>query len=143
MNERREDAAGAVPPIAEAVLPEGWPRPRGYANGMVVGGRTLHVGGQVGWTPDGRFPAGFLPQVEQALRNVLAVVEAAGGSAEGIARLTWYVTDIEDYRASLTGLGPLYRSVLGRHFPAMALVEVSALVEPEALVEIEAVAAVP
>jgi len=137
------DHGGAHPAeLVEVVQPAGWPAPKGYANGVVTAGRTLHVGGQVGWRPaDGVFADGFLAQVEQALRNVLAVVEAAGGRAEGIARLTWYVTDIELYRQSLRDLGPVYRAVLGYHFPAMSLVAVAALVERDALVEIEAVAA--
>jgi len=124
------------------VLPEGWPQPRGYSNGTVTDGPLVHVGGQVGWRADGSFPDGFLDQVEEALRNVVAVVEAAGGRPETIARLTWYVTDMALYRASLRELGPVYRRVMGRHFPAMALVRVVELVEPEALVEIEAVAVV-
>jgi enamine deaminase RidA (YjgF/YER057c/UK114 family) len=129
-----------VSDLVRAVLPEGWPEPRGYANGVVTDGPLVHVGGQIGWRPDGTFPAGFLPQVEQALANIIAVVEAAGGHVEGIARMTWYVTDMEAYRASLRELGPVYRGVMGRHFPAMALVRVVELVEPEAMVEIEAVA---
>ncbi|MEW5423725.1 RidA family protein [Amorphus sp. 3PC139-8] len=127
----------------KAVQPEGWAEPRGYANGMVGEGRVLFVGGQIGWTVDGKFPADFLGQVGQALRNILDVVEAAGGGPEHIARLTWYVTDIDTYRASLKELGPVYRSVLGKHFPAMALVQVAALVEAEAQVEIEATAVLP
>lgn len=126
-----------------AVLPEGWPTPKGYANGIVTEGRLVHVGGQIGWRPDGTFPDGLLPQIEQALKNVLAVVEAAGGRADTIARLTWYVTDMDAYRAGLKELGPIYRGVIGRHFPAMALVRVVELVEREALVEIEAVAVIP
>lgn len=126
--------------LARAVLPEGWPQPKGYANGMITDGPLVHVGGQIGWRVDGSFPDGFLGQVEQALANVVAVVEAAGGTAAGIARLTWYVTDIEAYRAALKDLGPVYRGVMGRNFPAMALVRVVELVEPEAMVEIEAVA---
>ena len=139
------DRAGAtpLPSLVEAVQPEGWPAPKGYANGIVAEGRLLFVGGQIGWTPDGTFADGFLPQVEQALRNIVAVVEAAGGKPENIARLTWYVTDVELYRVSAKDLGPVYRSVIGRHFPAMALVQVVALVEREALVEIEATAVVP
>lgn len=129
--------------LARAVLPDGWPQPRGYANGMVTDGPLVHVGGQIGWRPDGTFPDGFLAQIEQALRNVLDVVEAAGGSAAGIARLTWYVTDMEAYRGALKDLGPVYRGVMGRHFPSMALVRVVELVEPEAMVEIEAVAVLP
>lgn len=127
----------------EAVQPEGWAEPRGYANGMIGEGRVLLVGGQIGWDVEGRFPDGFLNQVRQALQNLLAVVEAAGGGPEHIGRLTWYVTDIDAYRASLKELGPVYRSVLGKHFPAMALVQVVSLVEPDALVEIEATAVLP
>jgi enamine deaminase RidA (YjgF/YER057c/UK114 family) len=122
------------------ILPPGWPVPRGYSNGMLGEGRTLCVGGQIGWDAQGRFAEGFVPQVRLALANILAVVQAAGGSAENIARLTWYVTDIEEYRASLAELGPAYRAVMGKHFPAMALVQVVALVEAEAKVEIEATA---
>ncbi|MBJ3777441.1 RidA family protein [Acuticoccus mangrovi] len=128
--------------LLRAVQPEGWPNPVGYANGMVTDGPLVHVGGQIGWRPDGSFPDTFLGQVEQALVNVVAVVEAAGGRADTIARLTWYVTDIEAYRAGLADLGPVYRRVMGRHFPAMALVKVVELVEREAMVEIEAVAVV-
>ncbi|RVT91479.1 RidA family protein [Rhodovarius crocodyli] len=122
------------------ILPPGWPVPRGYSNGMMGEGRTLCVGGQVGWDAQGKFAEGFVPQVRQALANILAVVQAAGGQASDIARLTWYVTDIEEYRASLAELGPAYRAVMGKHFPAMALVQVVALVETEAKVEIEATA---
>lgn len=129
--------------LLRAVLPEGWPAPKGYANGMVSDGPTIHVGGQIGWRTDFSFPEGFLPQTEQALKNVVAVVEAAGGRADTIARMTWYVTDMDAYRGSLRDLGPIYRSVMGKHFPAMALVRVVELVEPDALVEIEATAVVP
>ncbi len=123
--------------------PAGWPTPRGYANGMVGQGRLVVVGGMVGWDSQGRFAAGFVGQVRQALVNVLAVVREAGGGPEHIARLTWYVTDIAEYRASLAELGLAYRAVLGRHFPAMTLVQVGALVEAEARVEIEATAILP
>ncbi len=123
-----------------AVLPEGWPTPRGYANGMVAEGRVLVTGGLVGWDAAGVFALGFLPQLRQTLINIKAVVEAGGGQVEDIVRLTWYVTDIATYRASLKEMGPVYREVLGRHFPAMAVVQVVALVEPQALIEIEATA---
>ncbi|MEN0074331.1 MAG: RidA family protein [Paracraurococcus sp.] len=123
--------------------PPGWPVPKGYANGMEGQGRVVLVGGQVGWDAEGRFPAGLVAQVEQALRNILAVLAEAGGRAEHIGRLTWYVTDIAEYRDSLAALGPAYRGVMGRHFPAMTLVQVAALVEPEARVEIEATAILP
>jgi enamine deaminase RidA (YjgF/YER057c/UK114 family) len=125
-----------------AILPEGWPTPRGYANGMVAEGRVLVTGGLVGWDETGVFAQGFLPQLRQTLINIKAVVEAGGGQVEDIVRLTWYVTDIATYRASLKEMGPVYREVLGRHFPAMAVVQVVALVEPQALIEIEATAVV-
>jgi enamine deaminase RidA (YjgF/YER057c/UK114 family) len=120
--------------------PKAWPAPRGYANGLAGEGRLVILGGQVGWDAQGRFADGFVPQVRQALSNILAVLAEAGGRPEHIARLTWYVTDIAEYRASLAELGPGYRAVMGRHFPAMTLVQVVALVEPEARVEIEATA---
>lgn len=125
-----------------AILPEGWPVPRGYANGMVAEGRVLVTGGLVGWDEAGIFAEGFLDQLRQTLINIKAVVEAGGGQIEDIVRLTWYVTDIETYRASLKEMGPVYREVLGRHFPAMAVVQVVALVEPQALIEIEATAVI-
>jgi enamine deaminase RidA (YjgF/YER057c/UK114 family) len=125
------------------INPPGWPVPRGYANGMAGEGRLVLTGGQIGWDAQGVFADGFVAQVEQALANIAAIVRAAGGDVTDIARLTWYVTDIEAYRASLRELGPAYRRVLGKHFPAMAVVAVAALVEPQALVEIEATAILP
>ena len=133
----------APPPPLRVLQPAGWPAPRGYSNGMAGAGRTVLVGGQVGWDAAGRFPPGFVPQAAQALRNVLAVVAEAGGGPEHVGRLTWYVLDVEEYRASLRDLGAAYRDVMGRHFPAMTLVQVAALVEPEARLEIEATAIVP
>lgn len=123
--------------------PPGWPRPKGYANGMAGAGRTVLVAGQIGWDADGRFAEGFAAQVAQALRNVLAVLAEAGGGAEHIARLTWFVADMPAYRASAGALGPVWREVMGKHFPTMSVVGVSSLVEPAALVEIEATAIVP
>jgi enamine deaminase RidA (YjgF/YER057c/UK114 family) len=120
--------------------PKGWPPPRGYSNGLAGEGRLVILGGQIGWDAQGRFAEGFVPQARQALANIAAVLAEAGGRPEHIARLTWYVTDIAEYRASLAELGPAYRAVMGRHFPAMTLVQVVALVEPEARVEIEATA---
>ena len=130
-------------PQSRAILPEGWPQPRGYANGMVAEGRLLVTGGLVGWDENGVFARDFLGQVGQTLANIKAVVEAGGGKVEDIVRLTWYVTDIVAYRNSLSELGPAYRANFGRHFPAMAVVSVPALVEPEAMVEIEATAVLP
>lgn len=118
-----------------------WPNPRGYSNGRIGRGRVLHVAGQVGWTPDGTFEAkDLVGQFAVALGNVLAVVQAAGGNPTDIAEMTVYVTDIPAYRAARKQLGPIWRERMQTHFPAMALVGVSALVEPEALVEIQAVA---
>lgn len=127
-------------PQSRAILPEGWPQPRGYANGMVAEGRVLVTGGLVGWDQQGVFAKGFVGQLRQTFLNIRAVVEAGGGRVDDIVRLTWYVTDIATYRASLKEMGPIYREVFGRHFPAMAVVAVTALVEPEALLEIEATA---
>ena len=122
----------------------GWPTPKGYANGTIGGGRTLHVAGQIGWQPDGTFTTDdLLEQFAIALDNVLSVVSAAGGTPDAIAEMTIYVTEIETYRARLRELGPIWRARLGKHFPAMALVAVSALVEPRAKVEIQAVAHLP
>ena len=123
--------------------PPGWPAPKGYSNGIAGTGRIAMIGGQIGWDTDGKFPEGFVPQVAQALRNVLTVLHEAGGRAEHIARLTWYVVDIEEYRKSLPALGAAYRDTIGRCYPAMTLVQVTALVEPEARVEIEATAILP
>jgi enamine deaminase RidA (YjgF/YER057c/UK114 family) len=123
--------------------PPGWPAPKGYANGMMGRGRIVCVGGQIGWDETGRFAQGFVAQVEQALANIVAVLKEAGAGPEHVARLTWYVTDLEAYRASQRDLGAAYRRVMGRNFPAMALVQVVALVEAEAMVEIEATAIVP
>jgi enamine deaminase RidA (YjgF/YER057c/UK114 family) len=120
--------------------PPGWPAPRGYSNGIAGTGRVVMIGGQIGWDEHGRFPPGLAAQAAQALRNVLTVLHEAGGRPEHIARLTWYVVDIEEYRASLPALGSAYRDTLGRWYPAMTLVQVVALVEAEARVEIEATA---
>lgn len=126
-----------------AVQPEHWPQPKGYANGMKGRGTLLMTGGLVGWNAAGAFPEGLAAQVRQTLENIVAVLEAGGARPEHLMRMTWYVTNMDDYRSSLRDLGKVYREVLGRHFPAMALVQVVSLVEPSALVEIEATAMVP
>lgn len=129
---------------AISVHPEGWKPAKGYANGMVAEGKLLFVGGQIGWTAEQVFEAqDFIGQMSQALRNILEVVEAAGGTAEDITRLTWYVTDKAEYLAHQAEVGKAYRAVMGYHFPAMTMVVVSALVEDEAKVEIEATAVLP
>jgi enamine deaminase RidA (YjgF/YER057c/UK114 family) len=124
----------------EVTVP-GWPAPKGYANGRTGAGPALHVGGQIGWDEHGAFAAGGLvPQFGKALDNVVAIVRAAGGGPEDIAAMTVYVTNIADYRAAQRVLGPVWRERMGRHYPAMALVAVTALVEPDAVVEIQAIA---
>jgi len=128
----------------EIIHPEGWAPAKGYANGVLTADGRLFIGGQIGWTAGQRFEShDFVGQAEQALRNILAVVEAAGGRAEHIARLTWYVIDKREYLARQSEMGAAYRRVLGRHFPAMTMVVVAGLVEDEALVEIEATAVIP
>lgn len=126
----------------EALLPQGWAPAKGYTNGVACGaGRTVYVGGQIGWDGQQRaVSTGFVDQFDQALANVLAVVEAAGGAPTDLVKMTVYVTDIEAYRGSLRAVGGCWRARLGKHFPAMALVGVAALVEPWAMVEIEAIA---
>ena len=128
---------------ATALLPAGWPAPKGYANGIKARGELVFVAGQIGWDTHGRFAPGFIAQVRKALQNIIAVLATAGAGPEHVVRLTWYVIDMAEYRASLTALGTAYRDVMGRNFPTMTLVEVKSLAEPEALVEIEATAVVP
>ena len=128
----------------DPVEPKGWPRPAGYSNGMIVnpGGRLLFVAGQIGWDTDGQFPETFEGQLKQALLNVLAVVEEAGGSAADIGSMTIYVTDKHEYLSDLRAVGAIWKETIGRHYPAMALVEVAALVEDQAKIEIQAVACI-
>jgi enamine deaminase RidA (YjgF/YER057c/UK114 family) len=130
-------------PGATALLPAGWPTPKGYANGIKARGELVFVAGQIGWDTHGRFAPGFIAQVRKALQNIIAVLATAGAGPEHVVRLTWYVIDMAEYRESLTALGTAYRDVMGRNFPTMTLVEVKSLAEPEALVEIEATAVVP
>jgi len=126
------------------ITPEGWPRPRGYSHAVAASGTIVFVSGQIGWDEHGTFvTGGLVPQLRRALENVVAIVAAAGGSPEHVARMTWYVVDRRDYIASAKAIGEAYRAVMGKHFPAMAVVEVSALVEDRALVEIEATAVIP
>jgi enamine deaminase RidA (YjgF/YER057c/UK114 family) len=128
----------------KALRPDGWPRPRGYAHAIAATGTTVFISGQIGWDETGTFAAADLPgQVRRALENVVTILAEAGGRPEHVARMTWYVIDKRDYLASAGAIGAAYRAVMGKHFPAMSVVEVSALVEDLALVEIEATAVVP
>jgi len=128
----------------KTILPEGWPRPKGYANGIVAEGKVLFIAGQIGWNEKEQFESDdFVAQVEQALKNIVAVLHAAGGKPEHIARLTWYVTDKKEYLSRLADVGAAYRRTLGAVFPTMSLVQVVALVEDRAKVEIEATAVLP
>jgi enamine deaminase RidA (YjgF/YER057c/UK114 family) len=124
--------------------PAGWKPTKGYANGVAATGRMIFLAGMVGWDRDQQFVGDDLvTQAAQALRNIVDVLAEAGGRPEHIVRLTWYVTDRDEYLASQTQLGEVYREVIGKHFPAMTLVQVVALVESRAKVEIEATAVVP
>jgi enamine deaminase RidA (YjgF/YER057c/UK114 family) len=128
----------------QIIQPAGWAAAKGYANGVLTADGTLYVGGQIGWEADQVFRThDFIGQMEQALRNIMAVVEAAGGGPEHLVRLTWYVVDKREYLARQAEVGQAYRRVLGRNFPAMTMVVVAGLVEDEALVEIEATAVIP
>lgn len=123
----------------------GWPRPKGYSNGVLAApGRTLFVAGQIGWDEQEKLVSGeFLPQFRRALENVAAVVRAAGGAPDDVCRVTIYLTDKRQYVADLKAVGLAYREVMGRTWPAMSLVQVADLLEPGALVEIEATAVIP
>lgn len=127
-----------------ALLPPGWPRPKGYANGISAKGRLIATAGVVGWTADEQFETDDLAgQFRQVLVNTLAILAEDGAGPEHIVRMTWYVTDIPAYRNSLAEIGAAYRELIGKNFPAMAVIGVTALVEPRAKIEIETLAMVP
>ncbi len=124
------------------LLPEGWPQPKGYSNGVSASGKEIiFLGGQIGWDVNGNFPSReFLGQLKQALENIKAVLDSAKVSPEDMTRMTWYLTDKAAYVTNLREVGKIYREIMGRNFPAMSVVQVSALVEDEALIEIEVTA---
>ena len=129
-----------------SVLPEGWPRPKGYTNAIVAEGKLVFIGGQIGWDPKAAvpmFPSAFADQFAAALSNVMTVLQTAGGSGEHLVRMTVYVTDKREYLASLKDIGVAWKKIVGPHYPAMALMQVVALVEDAARVEIEATAVLP
>lgn len=124
--------------------PPGWARPKGFSNGVMANGKLVFISGQVGWTPHGEWKErSFAGQFRQALENVLAVLAEAKGRPEHIARLTWYVIDKREYLSSLKEVGAAYRALMGGHYPAMAVVQVSGLVEDAARLELEATAVLP
>jgi len=123
--------------------PASWARPRGYANGIVAGGDTIFLAGQIGWDAEGRFADGLANQVGQALTNIVTLLSEARAEPQHLVRLTWFVTDLRAYRENQLTIGSAYRRVIGKHFPTMSVIGVSQLVEQEALVEIEATAVLP
>jgi len=129
--------------LPRTLLPQGWPRPQGYANGMTAKGRVVVTGGVVGWDLMGNFPETFAGQARQTFSNILKILGEGGAGPEHLVRLTWYVIDLDEYRASLKDLGRAYRETIGGYYPAMTVVQVTGLVEKSARIEIEATAVVP
>ena len=129
--------------LPQPLQPRGWPRPSGYANGMIGKGRLIVTGGVVGWDVMGNFPQGFVAQARLAFANILAILAEGGAGPEHLMRLSWYVVDLDEYRSVQRDLGRAYREVIGAYYPAMAVVEVKGLVERAARLEIEATAIVP
>jgi enamine deaminase RidA (YjgF/YER057c/UK114 family) len=128
----------------EILQPQGWPRPKGYSNGVAAEGRQIFIAGQVGWDAEGRFASQQMAgQVKQALANIVAVLAEADTLPKHIVRLTWYITSRDEYYAQLPEIGAAYRTVMGKHFPVMSVVQVVALMEAAAKVEIEATAIRP
>jgi enamine deaminase RidA (YjgF/YER057c/UK114 family) len=129
--------------LPRTLLPQGWPRPQGYANGMTAKGRVVLTGGVVGWDVMGNFPETFAGQARQTFSNILKILGEGGAGPEHLVRLTWYIVDLDEYRACQRELGRAYRDIVGAHYPAMAVVQVAGLVEKAARLEIEATAVVP
>ena len=130
--------------MMQTLQPPNWAKPRGFANGIAASGKLVFIAGQVGWTGEGKWEArDFAGQFKQTLKNIVEVLAQAGGRPQHIVRLTWYVLDKQEYLSSLKDVGVAYRAVMGRHFPTMAVVQVSGLIESEARLEIEATAVIP
>jgi enamine deaminase RidA (YjgF/YER057c/UK114 family) len=130
--------------MTQVLLPAGWPRPKGYSNGVVASGRQVFIAGMIGWDAEGRFPSDdFADQARLALENIVAVLREADGRPEHIVRLTWYVTDKREYLAAGKAIGQAFREIIGSYNAAMTAVEVKALIEDRAKVEIEATAVIP
>ena len=130
--------------VHRTLLPPGWPRPRGYANGILAEGRTIWTGGVIGWDEQERFAeTDMASQFRRILTSTLAILAEGGAGPEHIVRMTWYVTDRQEYLAQLPAIGAAYREIIGKHFPAMAVVQVVALIEEAAKIEIETTAVIP
>ncbi len=130
--------------MMDILQPPGWPRPKGYSNGIAASGRQVYVSGMIGWDADGCFQTDdFVGQARQALENIVAVLREAGAGPEHIVRMTWYVLDRREYLEAGAALGAAYRDVIGRHYPTMSAVQVAGLMEARARVEIEVTAVVP
>ena len=127
----------------QILQPPGWPAPKGYVNGIAAGGKLVFLAGLVGWDAEGEFSDCMAEQTRQALQNVVTVLAEAGAGPEHVVRMTWYITDKTEYHAKLKAVGDAYRGVMGKHYPAMAMVQVVALMEDRAKVEIEATAVIP
>lgn len=130
--------------MAEFLQPPGWTAPKGYANGICASGRQIYLAGQIGWNEAQQLVSSrFAVQVRQALQNIVVLLAQAGGRPEHLVRLTWFVTNLDEYRAELKDIGAAYREVIGRHYPPMSVIGVAGLVEQGAKVEIEAIAVIP
>ncbi|MEL6148932.1 MAG: RidA family protein [Chloroflexota bacterium] len=128
----------------QILQPPGWARPRGYSNGIAAEGKLVFVAGQIGWNAEQQFEThDFAEQTRQALENICAVLAEAGGRPEHITRMVWYVVDKHEYMNAYPQIGEVYREIIGKHFPSMTAIEVSALIEDEARVEIEVTAVIP
>jgi len=123
--------------------PAGWPRPKGYANGIAARGEMVFLAGIVGWDAEERFPGGLVAQFRQTLHNIVAILAEGGAKPEHVVRMTWYITSRDDYLANGREIGAIYREIMGKHFPVMAVVQVVALMEAEAQIEIEVTAVIP
>lgn len=127
----------------KTLLPDGWPRPRGYSNGILANGEQVYVAGMIGWNEKEEIADGFVAQLKQALSNTVAVLDEAGAGPEHVVRMTWYVKDLDAYRENIKDVGAAYREIMGKNFPAMAVIGITDLVDDGALLEIETTAVIP
>lgn len=127
----------------KVLQPHGWPRPKGYSNGIAARGEMVFLAGVVGWDVEERFPTGLVAQFRQALVNIVAILAEGGAKPEHVVRMTWYITSRDDYLAHGREIGAVYREIMGKHFPVMAVVQVVALMEAAAEIEIEVTAVIP